>query len=188
MKSKEKAKKKRKEYYEKNKERELKVNEKYRNNNKVKISKINHEYYKKRTEYYKDNAKKHYRENREKRLEQTRLNQNKRYREDEGFKMRKNLSGSLWKVIDHYVKTGRIGNPMAKYSIDWVGIIKQLSPIPKNRRKYQVDHIIPLYKFDLTNIEQIQIALAPENHRWLTKEKNQSRERPNTKGRKYKID
>jgi len=63
-----------------------------------------------------------------------------------------------------------------------------LTPIPQPRSAYNVDHIIPLYKFDLSNIEHVQIAFAPENHRWLTKEENQSRDKPNTKGRKHKID
>ena len=133
--------------------------------------------YKKYTKYYKDHAKKYYEDNKEKRSEQTRLNQNKRYREDEGFRIRKNLWGALWKVIDCYIKTGKILNPCKKYGIDWEGIIKVLSPIPKDRGKYHVDHIIQLSRFDLTDINQIQIAFAPENHRWLLAKDNLRRDR-----------
>ena len=40
---------------------------------------------------------------------------------------------------------------------------------------HHVDHIIPLWKFDLTDWEQVRLAFAPENHRWLTKHKNNRR-------------
>ncbi len=141
------------------------------------ISEIHSKIYDEKKEYYKDYSKKYYEENKEKRLEQTRINQNRRYREDEGFRIRKRLGGSLGMVIRVYIKTGKIRNPLKKYGIDWVGIIKQLSPIPKDRHKYHVDHIIPLFKFDLTDIEQIQIAFAPENHRWLLIKDNLGRDR-----------
>ena len=102
---------------------------------------------------------------------------NRRYKEDEGFRIRKKLGGALSSIIRQYIKTGKVGNRLKKYGIDWEGIIKQLSPIPKNRYLYHVDHIIPLFKFDLTNIEQVHLAFAPENHRWLLAKENQGRDR-----------
>jgi len=57
------------------------------------------------------------------------------------------------------------------------GIIKVLTPIPKPRKDYHVDHIIPLFKFDLSKIEQIHLAFSPENHRWLTIQENLRRNR-----------
>ena len=164
-------------YYQENKEKENKRSGKWQKENSDRVSKVTGEYYDNHKEYYKEMSKKHYEKDPGKRLEQTRLYQNKRYREDEGFKMRKKLGGALWKVIDYYIKTGRIGNPLKRYAIDWEGIIKQLSPIPKDRHKYHVDHIVPLCKFDLTNIEQIQVAFAPENHRWLLAKDNLRRDR-----------
>ena len=151
--------------------------EKWRKDNPEHMKEYGSKYYDENKDFCKGLSKKHYEENKEKRLEQTRLNQNKRYREDEGFRMRKNLGGALWKVIDCYIKTGKILNPCKKYGIDWEGIINVLSPIPKDRHKYHVDHILQLSKFDLTNIEQIQIAFAPENHRWLLAKDNLSRDR-----------
>ncbi len=167
----------RREYYKENKEREGKVNKKYRDNNPEKISEIHSKLYKENTKYYKDLSKKHYEDNKEKRAKQNLDYANKRYKEDEGFRIRKQLGSALSMVIRVYIKTGKIRNPMKKYGINWGGIIWVLSPIPKNRSDYQVDHIIPLYKFDLTNIEQIQIAFAPENHRWLLTKENQRRSR-----------
>ena len=166
-----------KEYYVNNKESKGKYDKKYRKENKEEIAKLKSDYYDRRKEHCKNKSKEHYEKNKEKRLEQTRINQNKRYREDEGFRMRKKFGGALWKVINHYIKTGKVLNPCKKYSIDWEGIIKQLSPIPKNRSKYHVDHIIQLWKFDLTNIEQIQTAFAQENHRWLLAKDNLRRDR-----------
>lgn len=137
----------------------------------------NSKYYDKNSKRIKSYGKDYYGENKEAKIEYTRLYQNKRYREDEGFKMRKKLGGALWKVINHYIQTGKIGNPMKKYGIDWKGIIKQLSPIPKDRHLYHVDHIVPLCKFDLTNIDLIQAAFSPENHRWLLAKENLGRTR-----------
>ena len=144
---------------------------------KDKFDKIKHDHYQDNKENYKAKAKRSYDKDPKKRMEQIRLYHNKRYREDEGFRMRKKLGGALWKVVDYYIKTGKVMNPCKKYGIDWEGIIKQLSPIPKDRHKYHVDHIIQLSKFDLTNIEQIQIAFAPENHRWLLAKDNLRRNR-----------
>jgi len=99
----------------------------------------------------------------------------KRYKEDVGFRNRRLLGTALGGVIRTYIQTGRITNPMKQYGIDWKGIIKVLTPIPQPRSKYHVDHIIPLYKFDLSNFEQIRLAFAPENHRWLLAPENLKR-------------
>jgi len=133
-------------------------------------------YYKDRNKfkaYSKDYYKSHKKESAKKGLEYY----HKRYKEDEGFRMRKRLGNALNRVIFHYIKSRVIRNPMQKYCIDWEGIIKQLKPFPKNRHKYHVDHIIPLFKFNLTDWEQIHIAFAPENHRWLKVKENLGRQR-----------
>ncbi len=120
----------------------------------------------------KKKSKKYYEENKEKAKQTKKEYTMRRYHLDENFRMRVKLGTSLNYVIRYYLKTGRVMNPMAKYCIDWEGIIKKLKPFPKNRKDYHVDHIIPLCKFDLTNWEQIQIAFAPENHQWLKVKKN----------------
>jgi len=120
-------------------------------------------------------SKKRYEENKEEIAKIHLEYANKRYKEDEGYRIRKQLGSALGYVIKRYIKTGKVMNPLKKYSIDWEGIIKVLSPIPKDRHLYHVDHIVPLYKFDLTNIELIQAAFSPENHRWLLAKENQGR-------------
>ncbi len=164
----------------------------YRDENKEEIKQKNKEFYKEHKdkfweyddtiydrfpERFKRTAKKYYNNHKEEKAAYTLQYANRRYREDEGFRMRKKLGGALWKVIDNYIKTGKISNLMPKYEIDWKGIIKVLSPIPKDRHKYHVDHIIELWRFDLTDIEQIHIAFAPKNHRWLLAKENQERSR-----------
>jgi hypothetical protein len=51
-------------------------------------------------------------------------------------------------------------------------IIKHLTPFPKDRENYHIDHIKPLCSFDFNDPEQIKEAFAPENHQWLTIEEN----------------
>ncbi len=142
---------------------------------------IKHHSIRKRKSYDKDStkqregSKKHYEENKELRAKQSLERYHVRYKTDEGYRMRRLLGVALGYVIRHYIKTGKIANPMKKYYINWKGIVKQLSPFPKNRSKYHVDHIIPLFKFDLTDFQQIHIAFAPENHRWMLAKDNLKR-------------
>lgn len=54
-----------------------------------------------------------------------------------------------------------------EYGINYLNIIKHLSPFPQNIEEYHVDHIFPLCAFDLSNPIEILAAFAPENHQWL---------------------
>jgi len=144
---------------------------------KDKFDKIKKDHYLNNKQDYKDKAKRSYEENKEEIAKRHLAYANRRYREDESFRIRKQLGSALSMVVRGYIKTGKVRNPMRKFDIDWEGIIKVLSPIPKDRNKYQIDHIIPLYKFDLSQIEQVRIAFAPENHRWLLAKENQGRDR-----------
>jgi len=42
------------------------------------------------------------------------------------------------------------------YGIDLQKIINHLKPFPKDLKNYDIDHIIPLIKFDLTKREDIK--------------------------------
>ncbi len=168
-------------YWLDNKDKYQPINQKslakWRKENPERVKEWGSDYYDKYKDKHKKYSKQHYEDNKKEVSKRHLEYANRRYREAEGFRIRKQLGSALSMVIRVYIKTGKIRNPMKKFSIDWVGIIEVLSPIPKNRSDYQVDHIVPLYKFDLTNIEQIQLAFAPENHRWLLTKENQGRGR-----------
>jgi len=163
------------EYYKEKKAEVDRINKKYYLSHKKEMDEYRNKYYYENIERCKKLTKKNYEKNKELRKKQNLENYHRRYRKDEGFRMRRLLGTALGHVIRHYIKTGKITNPMRKYHIDWKGIMKVLTPIPQPRKDYHVDHIIPLWKFDLTNFEQIHIAFAPENHRWMLAEENMKR-------------
>lgn len=167
----------RKKYYKENKEKITKTILKYRQDNKEKVKKFKRRQYDENIDYYKGKSKEHYENNKELRKKQNLEYYHRRYKIDEGFRIRRLLGTALGYVIRHYIKTGKVANPMKKYYIDWEGIMKVLTPIPKPRNKYHVDHIIPLWKFDLSNFEQIHLAFAPENHRWMLAGDNMRRDK-----------
>jgi hypothetical protein len=58
------------------------------------------------------------------------------------------------------------------YGIDFAEIIKKLGDMPHDGKQYHIDHIRPLCSFDLSNLNEIKKAFAPENHRWLEAREN----------------
>ena len=70
-----------------------------------------------------------------------------------------------------YSETGKIMSSK-KYSIDWKDVIESLKPFPEDLKNFEIDHIIPLHTFDLTNADEVKKAFAISNLRWLTKEDN----------------
>ncbi len=81
-------------------------------------------------------------------------------------------------ALNYFLKTGKIMSAR-KYGINYKSILEHLKPFPKNKSKYQIDHIRPLCSFNFvnknrsTNLNEIKKAFAPENHQWLTIKENQ---------------
>jgi len=100
----------------------------------------------------------------------------KKWRENNPIQYR--IHSLLKLTMKLYSTTGKIQSSN-KYGIDIPGIIKQLTPFPKDIENYHIDHIIPLSWFNHDDPKEIQWAWAPENHQWLTKEENMK------KGNKY---
>lgn len=165
----------RKKYYQENKAEIYRISRVYYANHRKEMDKHKRKHYEKNIETFKTRSKRRYEDNKELRKAQNLEYYHKRYKIDKGFRIRRRLGTALGHVIRYYIKTGKVSNPMKKYGLDWKGIIRQLTPIPKPRSKYQVDHIIPLFRFDLTDFEQVQIAFAPENHRWMLAKDNMRR-------------
>ncbi len=84
------------------------------------------------------------------------------------------LRRRLLHVFERYSMKGK-ETTSKLYGINWNEIIEHLKPFPKDIENYQIDHIIPLSKFDFNNAKHIKIAFAPENHQWLTIEENLSK-------------
>jgi len=156
-------------YYKKNKKRILRKAKEYREKQEYKEK--NREY---KREYRKD---KNFKE-REKASQRTpehrekvNFKRRKRKLDDKNFAVQQRLRRLLQNAMKNYTQTGKIWNA-SKYGIDYKLIIEHLKPFPEDISKYHIDHIIPLCKFDLTNLEEIKKAFAPENHKWLLKEEN----------------
>ncbi len=90
---------------------------------------------------------------------------------DKKFLIADRLRRSLNHAMTKYSKTGKIMSSK-KYGIDWKKIIEHLRPFPENLKSFEIDHIIPLHSFDLTDLKQLKKAFSPENLRWLTREEN----------------
>lgn len=94
-----------------------------------------------------------------------------RLRTDKEYAIADRLRRSLNHAMKKYSKTGKIMNSK-KYGINWKEVIESLKPFPEDLKKYEIDHIIPLHIFDLTDTGQIKIAFSPSNLQWLTVEDN----------------
>ena len=95
----------------------------------------------------------------------------KRRKNNESFNLQNNLRSHFSKSLKLYSETGKI-MPIKKYDVDVKAIIEHLKPFPKDIENYEVDHIIPLSKFDHNNLEQVRRAWTPKNHAWLLKGAN----------------
>ena len=122
-------------------------------------------YREKRANYWKEYGKRP--EVRARILERRRLKR----QTDLGFAISDRIRHSLNHALSKYSKTGKIMNTK-KYGVHLKGIIEHLRPFPKNLKNFEIDHIIPLHTFDLTNAEEVKRAFAPSNLQWLTREEN----------------
>ena len=122
-------------------------------------------YREKRRKYWKDYGKRS-----EVRMK-IRQKENFRRKIDEEYAIKDRLRRSLNHALTKYSKTGKIMSSK-KYGINWEEVIESLKPFPNNITNYEIDHIVPLHKFNLNNIEEIKKAFSPLNLQWLTMEEN----------------
>jgi len=93
---------------------------------------------------------------------------------DKEYVVRDRLRRSLHHAMKKYSKTGKI-MCSKKYGINWKEIIESLKPFPEKIEKFEIDHIFPLWKFELTKNEEVKKVFAPSNLQWLTKEENRKK-------------
>lgn len=125
-------------------------------------------YKEKRREYWKEYGRRP--EVRKRIREKERL----RLQTDKEYAIADRLRRSLNHAMTKYSKTGKIMSSK-KYGINWKEIINSLKPFPNNLKYHEIDHIIPLHTFNLTDTKQVKNAFAPSNLRWLTIEENRKK-------------
>lgn len=89
------------------------------------------------------------------------------------------IANRIRKRVREVVK-GKIkgsGQTCAELGIDAHAIARHLGARPGPG--WDIDHIIPLAKYDLTRPEHVRKAFAPENHQWLPSVENQQIKRAN---------
>ncbi len=104
--------------------------------------------------------------------ERTNLRNKLRRRTEPEYKIRKNIATRFRRVLDRHIN-GKNIRGSRKHGVDYPAIIKHLKPFPKNTNLYHIDHVRPLCSFNFfnkdgsENLNEIQLAFAPENHQWL---------------------
>jgi len=127
--------------------------------------------------YARKNAKKFYEENKNdfdfkmKRNERYKIYHKKRRDEDPQFKIAIRLRNLLYSALRKYSKEGKAFSSK-KYGINFDKILYHLKSFPLNLEEYHIDHIKPLFSFNLEDKEQIRKAFDPKNHQWLKSSEN----------------
>ena len=174
---------------EDNPERYNAVKARYREKNRAKANAWHRNHYAENIEKIKARHARNYQDNKERVLERTRARFNKdrpaAYRRQNNYMKAQranntqlaigvNLRHLVWQAFKRYTTTGKI-MVSSKYGIDYKAIIEHLGPHPNTRGiegKFHIDHIIPVSAFDINDLEQVKIAFAPSNHRWLLAHEN----------------
>ena len=94
-----------------------------------------------------------------------------RLQTDKEYAIADRLRRSLNHAMTKYSETGKIMSSK-RYGINWGEIIEHLKPFPENLKDFEIDHIIPLCFFNLTDPQQVKKAFSPENLQWLTISEN----------------
>jgi hypothetical protein len=112
-------------------------------------------------------------------LNRDKINKRLRDREktDIKFYISNRLRHRVREAFKAYSENGKI-KPADEYGINYQEIVnKLLKEIPKdfNEIEYNIEHIIPLFTFDLNNESEIKKAFSPDNHQWLTVEAHRNK-------------
>lgn len=97
--------------------------------------------------------------------------QNKR-QSDSKYVMTKNLRAYIRNVFKRYSKNGKL-KTCKDYGIEFNTIFSKVGARPSEN--HELDHIIPITKFDLDNPEHVRLAHLPCNLQWLAKIDNKKK-------------
>jgi len=125
---------------------------------------------------YKEQRKKYWKKYGKRKDVRERINKKDRERRkiDKLYAIKDRLRRSFNHAMKKYSKEGKIMNSK-KYGLNWERVIEHLKPFPKPIEEFEIDHIIPLCKFNLTNRTEIKKAFSPLNLRWLRKGENRKK-------------
>lgn len=163
----------RKKHYEQNQERLLDYSKNYREENREEINKKARERTKINPNKVRGINRRSYYNNKTKQNKHRNEHFKERRKIDKDFLIKGRLRLKLIKTLNKYIKTGKITNSK-DYGIDFDKIIEHLKPFPENISNYDIHHIKPLFTFNFVNsdgstdLEEIQKAFSPENHKLLT--------------------
>ena len=155
-------------------------NKLYKEKNKESMNKYHKEYYKQNPDKFKYKKRKMSLKSYCLRLiYQSNYTKNK-LKTDAKFAIRKRIGSRMRTYVVNYLDNGKLIKSQSYKQIDWKSVIKHLDDTkPKNWRECHIDHIRPLFSFDLTNEKELIKANLPENLQWLTAKENMK------KGSKY---
>jgi len=97
----------------------------------------------------------------------------KRYKEDILFQIKMRLRSNINAHLKSQLNKKEIKE--AKKLINFEGIIEHLKPFPKNIKNLDIEHILPISKFNLKDKKNILILFHPFNHWFLNSKENQSK-------------
>jgi hypothetical protein len=164
-------------YYQKNSEKAKERDAKYRRENPEKVKERNAKYRRENPEKIKESRTKFYQENPEKAKEYHAKYKNKRYKNDENFRIVTLLRNRLGHALkSQSAKKSKSAQELAGCSRDelWEHLEKQFKDgmIRQNLGKWHVDHIKPCSLFDLTDPEQQKECFNYKNLQPLWAEEN----------------
>jgi len=140
----------------------------------------------KKTKKQSEKGKKKIKEYQKKYNQMPKVKERRRNREKNNYGTQKRISQTINRQIRQcillFIKRGflnlmpiTITKYNLLYGIDLQKIINHLKPFPKDLKNYDIDHIIPLIKFDLTKREDIKKAYSLKNLQIITKKENRKK-------------
>ncbi len=101
---------------------------------------------------------------------------------DESHRLKHLFYKRLRRTVNSFHKYGRlrlnnlhVNYYLENYGVNFEKITMKLRPLPKDIKNYEIDHIIPLSKFDFTKKGDIKKAYSPSNIRLILSQENRKK-------------
>lgn len=163
-------------YREENEKRLLEYSQKWYEANRERKIESNKEWRESNTERVKEKSKNYYLINKEKLIEQARIYSLKRRNSDPIYKIRKNLRKRFHCALKGNQKSGSavkdLGCSIEEFKIYLESQFEPWMNWDNYGKEWQIDHIRPLFKFDLTDPEQLKEACCYINLQPISKEEH----------------